>query len=116
MPFRVTVCIAFSCGGEGGGLGAVKKLVATGGVTNGQRTALVLTSLVMLGAALSAIFWRSVVLETEMFVSQQIEFEDGVLCNKFGFAEGTPNFLACKLDLLELRHNHEDLMAATSIP
>jgi hypothetical protein len=98
------------------GLGAVKNLVATGIITNGQRTGLILAPLVILGVVVSALFWRSVVLETQVFVSQQIEFEDAALCNKFGFPEGTPKFIACELDLLELRRNHEHLIAATSIP
>jgi hypothetical protein len=47
---------------------------------------------------------------------QQIDYEDSTMCRKFGFAAGTERFSSCKLDLLDLRHSHEKLVAATAIP
>ena len=68
------------------------------------------------GLGLSAIFWRQVVWEANATIAQQIDYEDGVLCAKFGFPQGTEKHLACKLDLLDLRHDHEKLVAANSLP
>jgi len=68
------------------------------------------------GLGLSAIFWRQVVWEANATIAQQIDYEDGVLCAKFGFPQGTEKHLACKLDLLDLRRDDEKLVAANSLP
>jgi hypothetical protein len=68
------------------------------------------------GLALSAIFWRQVVWEANANIAQQVDYEDGLLCAKFGFPQGTERHLSCKLDLLDLRHDHEKLVAANSVP
>jgi len=49
-------------------------------------------------------------------MAQQIDYEDTALCVKFGFTAGTQQHFSCKLDLLDLRHNDEQLTAAYSIP
>jgi hypothetical protein len=68
------------------------------------------------GLVLSAIFLREAVREADLKVAQQVDYEDGVLCAKFGFPQGTERHFACKLDLLDLRRDHENLVAANSIP
>jgi hypothetical protein len=72
--------------------------------------------LAVLVLAISVPFWRTVVAEAEQAMAQQIDYEDGALCAKFGFAAGTENYLSCKLDLADLRRNHEKLLAAGSTP
>lgn len=54
--------------------------------------------------------------QLEQEVQQQIESEDAALCEKFGFAPGTRAHSGCKLDLAELRHHHEQLLAAYDFP
>jgi hypothetical protein len=66
--------------------------------------------------AVSIAFWRGLIAETALTVANQIEYEDAALCIKFGFAAGTKVHDACKLDLLDLRHRHEQLVAANSVP
>ena len=66
--------------------------------------------------AVSVAFWRAVLIETKLTVAGQVDYEDAALCNKLGFALGTAKHDACKLDLLDLRHRHEDLMAQSSLP
>jgi hypothetical protein len=73
-------------------------------------------AIALAGLGLSAIFWRQVVWEANMNIAQQVDYEDGVLCAKFGFPQGTEKHLACKLDLLDLRRDHEKLVAANSLP
>lgn len=57
----------------------------------------------------SAAFWRSVPIKPDPAVANQIDYEDAALCSKFGFVLGSATYDACKLDLLDLRHRHEDL-------
>ena len=66
--------------------------------------------------AVSVAFWQAVLIETRLTVAGQIDYEDAALCNKLGFALGTAKHDGCKLDLLDLRHRHEDLMAQSSLP
>ena len=40
--------------------------------------------------------------------TQQIDREDGLLCEKFGFAAGTQRIRECKTDLADLRLRHEE--------
>ena len=40
---------------------------------------------------------------------QQIDREDGALCEKLGFAAGTNKHNDCKTDLADLRRRHESL-------
>ena len=47
---------------------------------------------------------------TEHPVANQIDYEDAALCSNFGFVLGSARHDACKLDLLDLRHRHEDLI------
>ena len=47
---------------------------------------------------------------SERSVESQIDYEDAALCSKFGFVLGSARHDACKLDLLDLRHRHEDLV------
>jgi hypothetical protein len=72
--------------------------------------------LAILGLAVSLPFWRAAVTETTIAVAQQVDYEDGALCSKFGFSESTSEQIACKFDLLDLRRRHEELVAATSLP
>jgi hypothetical protein len=72
--------------------------------------------LAVLGLALSILFWRTVIVDGELIVSTQVDYEDGALCIKFGFPAFTAKYLACKEDLLALRRSHEKLLAATSLP
>jgi hypothetical protein len=72
--------------------------------------------LVVLGFAFSILFWRAVIADVGLVVSEQVDYEDGALCIKFGFSAFTAKHLACKEDLLALRHNHERLLEATSLP
>jgi hypothetical protein len=74
------------------------------------------TLLPILFCAVSLAFWREVIMDTERSVANQVDYEDAALCIKFGFARGTPQHDACKLDLLDLRRSHADLMAQTSVP
>jgi hypothetical protein len=70
----------------------------------------------ILFCAVSAAFWRSVFIEAEQTVANQVDYEDAALCSKFGFALGSAKHDECKFDLLDLRHRHEDLMRQTSFP
>jgi hypothetical protein len=72
--------------------------------------------LAVLGLAISVPFWRAALAETEQAMVQQIDYEDGALCARFGFPSGSDKYLSCKLDLLDLRHRHEVLVAARSVP
>jgi len=72
--------------------------------------------LVIVVFALSLPFWRAVVTETEQAEAQQMDYEDGELCVKFGFATGEERNASCKLDLLALRHSHERLVEGAAIP
>ena len=49
-------------------------------------------------------------------VAQQIDYENEALCARFGFAVGTDKHFACKLDLLDLRHSHENMLAENTLP
>jgi hypothetical protein len=64
---------------------------------------------------LSIPLWRGAVAEAESQRVQQIDYEDTTLCVKFGFAAGTQQHFSCKLDLLDLRHNDEQLTAGYSM-
>jgi hypothetical protein len=66
--------------------------------------------------AISIACWKAVITDTAVAVANQVDYEDAALCTKFGFAAGTKEHAACKLDLLDLRHGHEQLIAATSEP
>jgi hypothetical protein len=66
--------------------------------------------------AVSIAFWRSLATDAALTVANQIEYEDAALCTRFGFAAGTKVHDGCKLDLLDLRHRHEDLVTATAVP
>ena len=66
--------------------------------------------------AVSVAFWRAVLIETKVTVAGQVDYEDAALCSKLGFALGTAKHDACKLDLLDLRHRHEDLLVQSSPP
>ncbi len=66
--------------------------------------------------AISVALWRPLLADAAQTVATQVDYEDAVLCTKFGFAAGTPALAACKLDLLDLRHGHEQLLAAASYP
>ena len=59
---------------------------------------------------ISAAYWQSVSMGSERSVESQIDYEDAALCSKFGFVLGSARHDACKLDLLDLRHRHEDLV------
>ena len=59
---------------------------------------------------ISAAYWQSVSMETEHNVANQVDYEDAAFCSKFGFVVGSARHDACKLDLLDLRHRHEDLV------
>ena len=68
------------------------------------------------GLVVSAIFWRQVVRRPNSNIAQQVDYEDGILCIKFGFPAGTDRHFACKLDLLAFRRDDEKLVAANSLP
>jgi hypothetical protein len=72
--------------------------------------------LVAVGLTISIPFWQAVIADTELTVMQQVGYEDSVLCRKFGFVAGTVKYAGCLADLLDLRHNHERLMADASLP
>ena len=60
--------------------------------------------------------WRGAISEVEVAVANQIDYEDGELCAKWGFAPATRPYQSCKMDLLDLRHRHEKLLAASALP
>ena len=70
----------------------------------------------VLFCAVSVAFWSAVLIETEHTVVSQVDYEDAALCSKFGFVVGTAKHDACKLDLLDLRDRHEELIKRTSLP
>jgi hypothetical protein len=99
----------------------LKQVWAAGAHANNRLTMLVWCAgwtipLAVLGLAISLPFWHAVVAETEQAVTQQIDYEDGALCVRFGFAAGSATYLSCKLDLLDLRRRHEELLVARSMP
>jgi len=73
-----------------------------------QRLRLVFVTVILF--CISAAYWRSVSMGTEHPVANQIDYEDAALCSNFGFVLGSARHDACKLDLLDLRHRHEDLV------
>jgi hypothetical protein len=66
--------------------------------------------------AVSIAFWRALAVDTGVAMASQIDGEDATLCVKFGFAVGTAAHDACKLDLLDLRHDDRQLVAAATVP
>jgi hypothetical protein len=50
----------------------------------------------------------------EQAIMEQIDHEDGVLCERFGFAVKTPQSVDCMLALAELRQRHVDLLVSYS--
>ena len=72
--------------------------------------------LILLTLAISVPFWRSVSSDIEQAIARQVDYEDALLCVHFGFIQSTDEHANCKAALLDLRRNHERLMAATSIP
>jgi hypothetical protein len=50
----------------------------------------------------------------EQAILEQIDHEDSVLCDKFGFAASTPKFADCMLDLAGIRQSHLDLLRSFS--
>jgi hypothetical protein len=70
----------------------------------------------VLGLGISIPYWQAVVADTEHAMAQQIDYEDGALCTRFGFAPGSDRHFACKLDLRDLRHSHERLLTAGGLP
>jgi hypothetical protein len=47
----------------------------------------------------------------EQETKAQIEREDSFLCGKFGFTAGTPKAGQCVIELADLRHRHERIIA-----
>ena len=82
----------------------------------GTPISLMVVVVAILGCAVSVAFWRAVFMEIDHAVASQVEYEDAALCRKFGFAVRTAEHDVCKLDLLDLRHRHEDLIRQTSFP
>ena len=72
--------------------------------------------IILLFCAISIVFWRRVVIETQQTVAGQVDYEDAALCSKFGFALDSAKHDGCKFDLLDLRHRHEDLIKQMSFP
>jgi hypothetical protein len=70
----------------------------------------------ILFCAVSVAFWRAVYTQIEHTVVNQVDYEDAALCSKFGFVLGSAKHNACKFDLLDLRHRHEELIKQTSFP
>jgi hypothetical protein len=66
--------------------------------------------------AVSTSFWWVVFTETEQTLARQVDYEDAALCTKFGFSVSTAAHDACKIDLLDLRHRHMDLIRQASFP
>ena len=50
----------------------------------------------------------------EQAVQEQIDHEDSVLCEKFGFESKTPKFVDCMLDLADIRNSHFALLRSYS--
>ena len=50
----------------------------------------------------------------EQAILEQIDHEDGVLCERFGIAAKTPQSVDCILALAELRQRHVDLLVSYS--
>jgi hypothetical protein len=72
--------------------------------------------LAALALLLSIPFWQAAIINAERTAMQEIDYEDSTLCAKFGFAAGSDKYAACMLDLLDLRHGHERLMADAMLP
>ena len=53
--------------------------------------------------------WRMVAIDAAQNTANQIDYEDAALCTKFGLVGD--QYQACKLDLLDLRHNQEQLVS-----
>ena len=72
--------------------------------------------LAALALILSIPLWQAAIADTELTVMQQIDYDDAMICRKFGFDTGSTKFADCMTDLLELRRAHERLMADASFP
>ncbi len=99
----------------------LKRVWAASCETNRRLTALLWSAgltipLMVIGLTVSVPFWRAVVADTQATIAQQVDYEDGVLCTKFGFRADTEKYTACMLDLLDLRHRHEELLATVAVP
>ena len=78
-------------------------------------------SLVAIISAIAVVFALSIAIQVsgarpygEQAILEQIEHEDGALCQKFGFAARTPESADCVLDLADLRQHHVDLVQSYS--
>lgn len=86
--------------------------MSTQGVrSTGMAKPLVLVPLFVAVAVAGATLPRLVGLAAydQQATDQQIDREDGALCEKFGFASGTTQHNGCKTDLADLRRRHERL-------
>jgi hypothetical protein len=72
--------------------------------------------LLVLVSAISIAFWHAVAVDTALTVASQVDYENALLCTKFGFVAGTLKHESCKLDLFDLRRSHEKLLASTTFP
>jgi hypothetical protein len=70
----------------------------------------------MLLSAVSVAYWQNAIAESEHRMASQADYEDETLCVKFGFTRGSGQHDSCKLDLLVLRHTHENELMARSLP
>jgi hypothetical protein len=73
-------------------------------------------ALLVLGCEAGIIVLPDLGTQVEQTIQQQIDYEDDILCQKFGFAPGTQGLAGCKLDLADLRRRHEQLRAAYEFP
>ncbi len=73
-------------------------------------------ALLVLGWGVGIIALPDLGAQIERGIQEQIGYEDGILCQKFGFGAGTQEYAGCKLDLADLRRRHERLRAAHDFP
>jgi hypothetical protein len=90
----------------------MSNVMSTGSVRAGALKPLVLVSLLIVlaiaGTTLPSLVGYSAY--GQQAIDQQIDREDGALCEKFGFAPGAGQNGKCKADLADLRRRHELLL------
>jgi hypothetical protein len=76
-----------------------------------QLTSLVLVPLVAAVVIAGSVPWlMGYAPYGQQATDQQIDREDGALCEKFGFPSGAQQYSDCKVDLADLRRRHELLL------
>jgi hypothetical protein len=71
--------------------------------------AIAVTIVLLIGVFQGWIVLPDAMSDSRRSMALQIDYEETVLCERFGFIRGTAGHLRCKLDLHVLHHHYDDL-------